>query len=923
MDESGLIEFGKDEEIELSDDDSKYEENQTERANIAFGEYCESGAPRALVAFLNCLEKGDVTAIKYNDTVRDDIFFEMVGNKTVLQYLIENNVTLSFSIKSAIQKNVELLKVYFSYGKYDILSFASNDVMLQEIDGISLIEYLFKNNLINKVDVEHIVPNFRSREIIVLCIKYNKLDLLKYVSEVLLFEKLDDNRRIIDYIYENGFLDESVISRVYINEQIIQYCIDHNKESLLAHLNETILKRYYDKENKITYLEYLLDRGVIFKTFLMDVNLIKIIISKGKFECLEGLSTSSILDEVEPGKTVFEAALDNGFVLKKAISSLDWGKSNNSEQIINILVNHNRFDLLTKMSDDCYLYKIGDKTVFEIMADNNVFPNKLRYSNLELAKLFAKYGKYDELGKVDDDILVQKYDDDNLLVDELLSHNGTIVNKCDNKAVLKSIIKYKRYELLARIRFKTLLLKANLNETYLDIMLNKFNEGLDIDVTPIWISGTITQKAKTYLIYAKHDMVEYLPRLEKKDLLEQENGKRLIDELIRIDKQLTVDKVISRKVKEEFEIAMILRLGGAEQKEIKLDSITRDLQREYIDDFYREYDEYKLDPESESLLREFEILMSDGKSDMDYVQAMIRSYRHIIYINSIHKAELIHLIEIKKRDPNFSLKKVEAGAYYNSTSNTINLDDANIETLNHETGHALFHNMTDGHLPLDNITQIFDILEKSPKFLEKVKEYSDKFNKIVEEVEHYVDETFMKAYDESITDEKRKEIEEFVSKSKEEKKQIYLEKKYDEGLLDTILDRTYSVDEYLEQDRRVKRNEMIELVLRMQYSELVAIGDYFDGIYKGKFRSGKLVDKDGKKIDPAFGHGINYYARGPSWVVDEMLANYSEIMKSKNPEEGIKLLRYFIGDEVVNYISEYYNNEIIRSTHYHIEGRSI
>ena len=122
MDESGLIEFGKDEEIELSDDDSKYEENQTERANIAFGEYCESGAPRALVAFLNCLEKGDVTAIKYNDTVRDDIFFEMVGNKTVLQYLIENNVTLSFSIKSAIQKNVELLKVYFSYGKYDILS---------------------------------------------------------------------------------------------------------------------------------------------------------------------------------------------------------------------------------------------------------------------------------------------------------------------------------------------------------------------------------------------------------------------------------------------------------------------------------------------------------------------------------------------------------------------------------------------------------------------------------------------------------------------------------------------------------------------------------------------------------------------------------------------------------------------------------
>ena len=47
-----------------------------------------------------------------------------------------------------------------------------------------------------------------------------------------------------------------------------------------------------------------------------------------------------------------------------------------------------------------------------------------------------------------------------------------------------------------------------------------------------------------------------------------------------------------------------------------------------------------------------------------------------------------------------------------------------------------------------------------------------------------------------------------------------------------------------------------------------------------------------------------------------MIANYSEIVKSKNAEEGLLTLRYYIGDELVDYIKDYYDNNILNSQKY-------
>ena len=64
-------------------------------------------------------------------------------------------------------------------------------------------------------------------------------------------------------------------------------------------------------------------------------------------------------------------------------------------------------------------------------------------------------------------------------------------------------------------------------------------------------------------------------------------------------------------------------------------------------------------------------------------------------------------------------------------------------------------------------------------------------------------------------------------------------------------------------------------------------------VYAGKLKGGILTDKDGNKIKGGYGHGIPYYSRGTSWIFDEMIANYSSIVKSENPLEGLQLLEDF------------------------------
>ena len=67
-------------------------------------------------------------------------------------------------------------------------------------------------------------------------------------------------------------------------------------------------------------------------------------------------------------------------------------------------------------------------------------------------------------------------------------------------------------------------------------------------------------------------MMEYIDELKEKDLLKEYNGKTLLDELLEQDKDLTLNKVLSSRVKSNINVAIILKSKDIEQKNILLQS---------------------------------------------------------------------------------------------------------------------------------------------------------------------------------------------------------------------------------------------------------------------------------------------------------------------------------------------------------------
>ena len=155
---------------------------------------------------------------------------------------------------------------------------------------------------------------------------------------------------------------------------------------------------------------------------------------------------------------------------------------------------------------------------------------------------------------------------------------------------------------------------------------------------------------------------------------------------------------------------MYLKMKGIDIA-TKIDLEESDLVARYYDKYNERYKEVELPPETEKIFDEFRILMlADDLSDPKLVEDMITSYRYMVATGNIFGSEILKLIEIKKNNPNFCIKRVNEGAYYRGLDTSINLCDSGLSTLNHETGHALYHLLADKKMP-----------EEYPKFVEQFK----------------------------------------------------------------------------------------------------------------------------------------------------------------------------------------------------------
>lgn len=857
-----------------------------------------------LTDFLDLIED-----VKY-PKLKQYLMLQFDDGKTILEVISTQGVNLDYSLNLEILKDPDLVRILIQSKNKEAFTFSSEKDLLLEVDGITVVEHLIKEDIFQKFWLSKISS---SPIIIDILVKYDKKDYFVYLSEEQLFMPFEDGI-VLDYLFKNDLFNYSTIGNIKSNTKIYDYIIKYKRYDKLSEISESLLTEKIDEKYILDLiLEHNQSPGIY---GLRNPKLLGLIIEKNRLDLLENVSSSALTTIVpNEGVILFEYLLDHGIIPVEGIKSITGGYDT-GDKLFKIIEEKNRYDLLTKVSEARLLQKHGDKTLFEILIENNVPVELNSISKPETVNLIYNSGRIELLQTCKEKMLMTTLPNGKTILQELVERKlFNLKVNLENEQIVDYIFANSVYQLYSRITTSALLKHKDLNTTYLDQILEESKTNSSIDITrlvedAVWDAH---ENAASRIIYAKHDMHMYLSRLTSEDLLKKVNGVRLIDALLEIDPITSVQKVIPAHEREKIEIAMIIKLKGIEQEEIRFDSITEKLEEEYLSGRRKEYEKTELTPEQEQLLDSLSKAYNDGLGDPVLIEALIANYRYLLSIGSVHAEDIYHLIGIKQQYPQFTYKKIKDGAYFSSHDNAISMDDSNMDTLNHETGHALFHYLTEKKLP-EGFEDLLTRLREDPTFLEKLSEYSKQFYELKEKITDDVESTFMKKYDESITEEKRKEIEEFLTRLNNEERTKYLNLGYSPEVLDVILGKMYTVDEYIEQDRRIKKQNMVDLILRTQYGPFIALGDIYDGIFKGKFKGGVLVDTKGEKIKPAYGHGIEYYSRNSGWIFDEMMANYSGIAKSPLSETGLQQLREYLGEELFNMLTEYYQKEILQST---------
>lgn len=128
-----------------------------------------------------------------------------------------------------------------------------------------------------------------------------------------------------------------------------------------------------------------------------------------------------------------------------------------------------------------------------------------------------------------------------------------------------------RLDLLANGNIEILLNNCDENSTYFDLVLDSIKtRKIRYSLTKYKCSDKLS--SKFYIVIARHDMMQYIDELDEEKLLTKYNEKTLLEELLDLDSDLTLNKVLTEKLKSNPKISIILKSRGINIQ--KVDVIT-------------------------------------------------------------------------------------------------------------------------------------------------------------------------------------------------------------------------------------------------------------------------------------------------------------------------------------------------------------
>lgn len=747
--------------------------------------------------------------------------------------------------------------------------------------------------------MDSIINFIKSKTYVYICLNAKNIDQLMYKDK--------DGNVFLDLLIErSNNLGYELLNLLAKDIDIVRRSLKQGHLSLLENTTEEILFSIY--ENNETFFEYLLNNN------LLSQKIVKELVNKQEyFEKLKEknpkmlcyLKERYLFDSKFDDTPIIEYLFKNDLVDKDVIK-----KILSHKEIVDLCEKYNREDLLKYISDFICLEKKDDKTILEYLLDKGIVPEANCY-DAEVFKIYFDRKYYNKANTVDEFNLGKKIDDKTIL-EHLLDVGLTPKISFGNKYIMETSMRYKRYDLAACCPLENLLSNYDENNTFLDIILDNISSGYDFKVGNFnTLMGSKESVARFYIAVARHGLINHANELTSEKLLNEKNGSRLIDILLNLDKDLTLNVILNEKIKQDFDVALYLKSIGIEQEKVEMKLYSNPLVEKYLQEIVDTSLRIPVDDESKVLLDEFKSLMlSDGNSDPKLIEEVVANYRRLLSNNNeIGKVELKRLIEIKKNNPDFKISKSTEGSYFRPYTSSVCIEKPVFNTINHELGHALYNLTTSKTVPREYIAMTYR-LRNDPETIEKLSEYTRKFLEIRTKVASIANDLVEENGE--VKEEEKRKIEEFLQLSKEEKQKKYIENGYSNETLDVLLDDALSLDEYLSQEKRIKKLELQDTILRTKYGAFVTIGDIFDSVLMGRYKSEAII-YDGNIVNQAYGHGINYYERGEKTQFDEVIANISSILKSDECNETVEYMKELFGEEFIDFLTNYYYNNVLNS----------
>lgn len=864
------------------------------------------------------ITEGKRTSIYDLDITLEEFLTKDENGITFLEHLLKNKIYVG---AECLKNSIEAAYVYCECDEYLFGFSFKEEELFHNKNGTRFIDYLVQkekltSNIVNAID------NYM--EIVDILIDNNSTYLLSHLSEKIINQLITSNSNgnyPIEKYFSNNIAIRNILPLINNPKEIIKICEKNNKYELLEFANCEVLM--YELKENYTLLNDLVSKNIIpynLRIIPNDRKFINYIRTNNLYDYLKNCSESNFLIKLENGKTLLEEIIE-----KSNITQLN--SSIKKEKTIEILYKNNKLGLAINVSEELLLramnsfdskYNLPDQTLLEYMLDRNYDPllKPSRIYKEATINILYNRGEYKLLGKkADENCLKLKMNDGTILIDKLLDNNVDITcQSIESSEILKKFYNKGRYDLLVNAKIEKLFELVNKDETYIDCVLEKIkSKQIRFNLNSIYFFGyDVNIVAKFYLAIAKHDMMAYVKELEVKDLLKEYNGKTLLNELLDIDTNLTLEKIIPKKVKNEMEIAIILKSRGIDQNNINVSNDDFSFNNEYLENKNARLGVGPLYEEGELLLKKLEnLFLSDGKSDPELIKALIIGYRHALLVDyNVNVGELKNLIEIKEQNmDNFVYLKDKDNAFFRPSTGEVYAYNNVVDTLMHETGHALHLYLIDEKMPY-GYENVVERVKNNPDVLKKVEKFSNEYKQIKQKIAKLVEKQSQKFFETYFTTDKIISIEEFLKESQIEKKEKFKSLGISEEILDIILRESFTVEQFINHQKRIYKEQQIDAIFRSEYGSFMAIGDILDAIYEGKLNSGFLKNENGDIIERTSGHGIAYYYDDPVRWFSEMVANFSSISKSPQSYEMLDLLKSIVGEELYDMLSTFYYTNI-------------